>query len=84
MGATRKKCGMKRFWLARETANTDPEINELIVYKDPSDTYQEAADRAETILKRRSGRIYVLEAMSYIQAAEFEWAHLTNRGRSDA
>ena len=67
---------MKRFWLGREVGNTEPGINEMTLDKDPFETYREAADRAEEILETRSGRLYVLEAISCVQSATTKWTHL--------
>ena len=43
---------------------------------DPSETYQEAAGKAEKILEMRPERLYVLEIVSYIQHTKVKWTRL--------
>jgi len=67
---------MKRFWIGYAVGDPKPGINKMDLYEDPHETYQEAADRAENILKNRRGRLYILELVSYVQMAEYKWTHL--------
>ena len=67
---------MKRFWVGRIRKSYRTDDDEIIVYDGPSETYQEALDKAEEILKTQYIRLYVLKAVSYVQHTRVKWTRL--------
>lgn len=73
---------MKRFWIGYSHVRHEVDMSEtdqMYLYDEPSETYREAADRAEDILKRCHGKLYVLELVSCVQAAGYKWTHHDDR-----